>query len=220
MIGSMVSAETSQTFSRGLDVLQLLASSPLGRTPSQLAAELSLSRTVIYRLVNTLIEHRLVRRTDAGAIVMAPGALALTENVLGSMQHSVNATLAELAAECEATAHFCVADGDDILAVAVEEPPATTFHLAYRVGSRTPRGLGALGTAIAAAQRGEAGVFESEGQLMAGAYGMVASLPGLGGPPAAIGLVVLAGQESEWMRERLTVAAQRLTDAFRESPGL
>lgn len=211
----MTDSETSQTFSRGLDVLQLLAASPTGRTPSQLAAELSLSRTIIYRLLNTLLEHRLVRRTDDGRIIMAPGSLALTENVLGAMRQSVRPVLADLARDAEATAHFSVADGDDILAVAVEEPPFTTFHLSYRVGARTPRGRGALGDAIRAAGRGETGIFESEGKLIQGAYGIVAPLPSLNGPASAIGLVTLAGQESDRMRRLVATAAQRLSDDFR-----
>lgn len=210
----MADSETSQTFSRGLDVLQLLASTPHGRTPSQLASELGLSRTIVYRLLNTLVAHRLVRRTDSGAIVMAPGSLALTEHVLGSVRQATRTVLADLAREAGATAHFSVADGDDILAVAVEEPPATTFHLAYRVGARTARDLGALGDAIAASARGEWGTFESRGQLMPGAYGIVASLPELDGPAAAIGLVTLAGQETPRMREILSAAARQLTQEF------
>lgn len=211
----MADSETSQTFSRGLDVLQLLASSPHGRTPSQLATELKLSRTIVYRLVNTLVEHRLVRRADSGAIVMAPGSLALTEHVLGAIRQATRTVLADLAREAEATAHFSVADGDDILAVGVEEPPATTFHLAYRVGARTPRDRGALGDAIAASARGEWGIFESRGQLIPGAYGVVASLPELDGPPAAIGLVTLSGQETPRMRDILGTAARDLTAEFK-----
>ena len=207
----MAESETSQTFSRGLDVLTLLASSPQGRTPSQIAAELDLSRTIVYRLVSTLVAHRLVRRTAAGSIVMAPGSLALTEHVLGAIRHTTRTVLADLARDTAATAHFSVADGDDILAVAVEEPPLTTFHLAYRVGARTPRDRGALGDAIAASARGEAGVFESHGQLIPGAHGIVASLPGIDGPPAAIGLVTLSGQETPQMRDALTAAATRLS---------
>ncbi|MBM9461768.1 helix-turn-helix domain-containing protein [Nocardioides sp. zg-536] len=206
----MAAAETSQTFSRGLDVLQLLASSPHGRTPSQLAAELGLSRTIIYRLVATLVEHRLVRRAPDGTVSMAAGALALTQHVLGSVRESTRVALADLAREAGATAHFSILDGEDILAVAVEEPPFTTFHVSYRVGARTPRDRGALGVAIAAAARGEEGMFESEGQLVPGAHGIVVSLPRVPGPPAALGLVTLAGQESAAMRQALRTAAARL----------
>lgn len=214
MISSMSEIETSQTFSRGLDVLQLLASTPLGHTPSQLASELGLSRTIVYRLVNTLLAHRLVRRTAEGALVMAPGALPLTEHVLGSLGQMSRTILADLARESGAAAHFYVADGDDILAVAVEEPPFAALNLSYRVGSRTPQGRGAVGLAIAAASRGESEIFESEGKLVPGAHGIVASLPTLDGLPAAVGVVTLAGLETPEMRTSVLHAAHQLIEQF------
>lgn len=218
MISTMPEAEISQTFSRGLDVLLLLASTSQGQTPSQLAVELGLSRTVVYRLVNTLLEHRLVRRTIDGAIVMAPGALPLTQHVLSSLGQTSRSVLATLARESGAAAHLYVADGDEILAVAVEEPPFTNLNLSYRVGSRTPQGRGAVGQAIAAAARGESAIFESEGKVMPGAHGIVASLPNLDGLPAAVGLVTLAGQETPQMRASLSGATEQLMTLFAQKP--
>lgn len=206
----MPAPDTAQTLSRGLDVLKLLASSPHARTPAQLSAELGLSRTIIYRLVGTLVEHGLVRRGDDGSVSISAGALVLTQHVLGSVREATREILEDLAGEAEATAHFCVADGDDVLAVAVVEPPFTTFYVAYRVGSRSARGLGALGEAVEAARRSESGIFESVGRLVPGAHGIVAALPGLPGPPAAVGVVTLAGQESPAMVEAVRRAATRL----------
>jgi DNA-binding IclR family transcriptional regulator len=210
----MPAPDTSQTLSRGLDVLKLLASSPHARTPAQLAQELGLSRTIIYRLVGTLVEHGLVRRAEDGTVSVSAGALVLTQHVLGSVREATREILEDLAREVEATAHFCVADGDDVLAVAVVEPPFTTFHVAYRVGARTGRGQGALGEAIEASRRGESDIFESEGKLVPGAHGVVASLPGLPGPPAAVGVVTLVGQETPAMADAVRRAAQRLHSAL------
>lgn len=210
----MPAPDTSQTLSRGLDVLKLLASSPHPRTPAQLAAELGLSRTIIYRLVGTLVEHGLVRRAPDGTVGISAGALVLTQHVLGSVREATRDILEDLAREAAATAHFCVADGDDVLAVAVVEPPFTTFHVAYRVGARTARGQGALGEAIEAAGHSETGLFESEGRLVPGAHGIVAALPGLPGPAAAVGVVTLVGQETADMAEAVRRAAVRLHDAL------
>src|SRR6266540_6078264 len=63
---SAVPAETSQTLDRGLTVLELLADAPDGLSITELAAALGVSRTVVYRLVNTLELHRLVRRDSEG----------------------------------------------------------------------------------------------------------------------------------------------------------
>ncbi|MGH8880798.1 MAG: helix-turn-helix domain-containing protein, partial [Stackebrandtia sp.] len=179
-------------------------------TPAQLATELGLSRTIIYRLVGTLVEHGLVRRAADGTVSISAGALVLTQHVLGSVREATREILEELAGEAAATAHFCVADGEDVLAVAVVEPPFTTFHVAYRVGSRSTRGQGALGEAIEAARRSEGGIFESAGRLVPGAHGIVAALPGLPGPPAAVGVVTLVGQQTPAMVEAVRAAAVRL----------
>lgn len=211
MIGLMSEIETSQTFSRGLDVLRLIASSPHGHTPSQLSSELELSRTIVYRLINTLLAHRLVRRTDEGVFVMAPESMRLTEHVLSSLRQSSRLILADLAQASGASAHIYVAEGDEIVAVAVEEPPLVAMNLSYRVGSRTPLNRGAVGQAIQAAARGESGIFESEGKLVPGAHGIVASLPHLDGLPAAIGVVTLAGLETPEMREHVHEAARLLS---------
>ncbi|MBO0855168.1 MAG: helix-turn-helix domain-containing protein [Nocardia sp.] len=210
----MPAPDTAQTLSRGLDVLKLLASSPHSRTPAQLATELGLSRTVVYRLVGTLVEHDLVRRHGDGSVSVSAGALGLTQHVLGSVREATRQILEDLAREAGATAHFCVADGDDVLAVAVVEPPLTTFHVAYRVGARTPRGKGAPGLAIEAAGRGETGLFASEGALVPGAHGIVVALPGLPGPPAAVGVVTLAGLETPAMGDAVRRAAERLRTAL------
>jgi DNA-binding IclR family transcriptional regulator len=53
-----MTAETSQTLDRGLTLLTLLADHPEGMRVSEIAAELGIGRTVVYRLVVTLGEAR------------------------------------------------------------------------------------------------------------------------------------------------------------------
>lgn len=208
--------DTSQTLSRGLDVLELLAASPTGRNPSQIAAELGLSRTIVYRLVGTLAEHGFVRRNSNGLLSIGLAALRLTDNIHPALREATHEILVQLAAEAGATAHFCIADGNDALAVAVVEPLSTTFHVAYRVGSRTPAGKGALGRAIQAAGRGEAGIFHSEGELIPGAKGVVAALPGFTGLPAAVGVVTLAGIDTARMVAPVERAAAQIAAALHD----
>lgn len=208
------SGDTAQTLSRGIDVLTLIAASPQGKTPSQVAAELGLSRTIVYRLVSTLVEHGLVRRRDDGLLTIGVGALRLSENVLPALRESTRDILERLAEKAGATAHLCVADGQEVLAVSVVEPQTTTFHVAYRVGSRTPLGVGALGQAIESARAGQSRLHESEGQLIPGAHGIVASLPDLAGALGAVGVVTLAGVETAVMRDAVQAAADELAKAF------
>lgn len=210
----MASAESSQTLSRGLDVLTYLARSPVPRTPTQVATDLGLNRTVVYRLVGTLVEHGMARRTADGALSVGLGVLSLTENFYPSLREASQPVLEGLAEDLRATAHLAVSDGTDSVAVCVVEPRSTDFHLAYRPGSRHPLGRGALGEALLAARAGERGVFISHGQLTAGATGVVAAVPGLPGLPAAIGVVTLSDHDWSVFPDRVAAAVDELVSAL------
>lgn len=210
----MASAESSQTLSRGLDVLTYLARSSVPRTPTQVATDLGLNRTVVYRLVGTLVEHGMVRRTTDGALSVGLGVLSLTENFYPSLREASQPVLERLAEDLRATAHLAVSDGADSVAVCVVEPRSTDFHLAYRPGTRHPLRRGALGEALQAAAAGERGVFVSHGQLTAGATGVVAAVPGLPGLPAAIGVVTLSDHDWEAFPDRVATAVDDLVAAL------
>ncbi len=209
-------SETSQTLGRGLDVLELVCASPEGLSPAQLAAELGLARTIVYRLVGTLIEHRLIRRNADGQLTAGLGTLALTENIAPTLRRGAYDVLESLARDVGATAHLCIADGEEAVAIAVVEPQATTFHVSYRPGSRTPIHLGALGKALLAARDGTHGTFTSEGELIAGAKGVVASLPGPRGMACAVGVVTLAATDTDSWPTRVERAAADLSERLFE----
>lgn len=211
------SRETSQTLGRGLDVLELVAASPDGLTPAQVAAELGLSRTIVYRLIGTLVDHRLIRRGADGMLTAGFGTLKLSQNLQPTLREDTREVLEKLAEDLGATAHLVIAEGDEALAVSVVEPRNTTFHVAYRTGSRTPLNQGALGQALLAARRGESGVFESAGQLIPGAKGIVAALPGPGGLACGIGVVTLSPTDTAKWPTRVQQAADELLAAFLDS---
>ncbi|MGI9136173.1 MAG: helix-turn-helix domain-containing protein, partial [Candidatus Nanopelagicales bacterium] len=56
-----MASETSQTLDRGLRVLEALADAPEGLTVTELATQLDIGRTVVYRLVVTLEQHAFLR---------------------------------------------------------------------------------------------------------------------------------------------------------------
>lgn len=209
--------DTSQTLGRGLDVLELVAASPEGLTPAQVAAELELSRTIVYRLIGTLVDHRLLRRGPDGVLTAGLGTLRLTQNIAPTLRDGARDVLEKLAEDLGATAHLVIAEGEEAVAVSVVEPRHTTFHVAYRTGSRTPLHTGALGAALLAARKGEAGVFESSGQLIPGAKGIVASVPGLPGVAAGIGVVTLAPTDTSTWGERVQRAAEELVAALADA---
>jgi len=183
--------ETSQTLDRGIRLLQTLAAvGPDGMTVSQLAAALGVGRPVVYRLVATLSQHDLVRRFSDSRIRLGTGLVPLADAAQATVRRVAQPALRALADAMGATAHLTIADGDDAVAVAVEEPRWTDFHVSYRVGSVHPLSQGAAGRAILAGRSGHDDLVTSIGELQAGAHGY--AVPVLAaGLDASIGVVAL-----------------------------
>jgi DNA-binding IclR family transcriptional regulator len=186
-----VTPEVSQTLDRGLSLLRLLAAAPDGLTISQLAEQLGVGRTVVYRLVGTLEQHDLVRRDDGGRVVMALGILGLARAVQPQARALTVPILRRLANDAGATAHLTVAEGDEGFVLAAVEPSWTHVHVAYRVGARHPLARGAAGRAILAGRRGEHDAVTSAGELQQGASGVAAPVLGVVGLEASVGVVSL-----------------------------
>ena len=58
----------SQTLDRGLKALTLIATSPSPMTIDEVATQLKLGRSVTYRMIRTLEDHRLVTRDPSGRL--------------------------------------------------------------------------------------------------------------------------------------------------------
>jgi DNA-binding IclR family transcriptional regulator len=191
-----VAVETSQTLDRGLRALRLVAESPRPLTVTEVAAELRVSRTVAYRLIATLQEHRLARRDDQGRVQPGFALLHLAGGVHRVLTSVATPVLRSLAEEVGATAHLTVAEGADALAIAVVEPTWTDLHVAYRVGARHPLERGAAGRAIllgrAPAGGDSAGYVTSAGELQSGASGLAAPIRSPSGVEASVGVVALS----------------------------
>ncbi|GIH91740.1 IclR family transcriptional regulator [Planobispora siamensis] len=206
-----MAAESSQTLERGLRLLRLLADGHRGLTPTELAAELGLSRPAVYRLLTTLQEGGFVRRDGDGRVHLGFGVLVLARAVHPLLREGALPALRRLAEEVGATAHLTIAEGDDGLAVAVVEPSWTDMHVAYREGSRHPLTRGAAGLAILALRRGGTGYVATEGQLQEGAHGIAAPVPGLPWLEASVGVIAFTPLDPETVGPRLTAAAAALS---------
>lgn len=184
------SPERSTALDRGLGLLVLLADHPEGLTVSDLAAQLELSRPVIYRLLAALFDHGFARRSADGRVTIGPGVLRLAQRAQPQVRRAAPPILRELAESTGATAHLTVADGDEAVAMVVVEPSWTDFHVAYRVGSRHPLTRGAAGRAILAGRAGRPDPVESSGELQPGTNGLAMPIPSQT-LEASVGLVVL-----------------------------
>ncbi len=203
-----MAAETSQTLDRGLRVLGVLASTPHGLTVTELAAQVQVNRTVVYRLITTLEQHGLARRDAGGRLHVGHGVLALARGLQPVLRDLASPVLRDLAEDLGATSYLTVADGAEALAIAVVEPTWTDFHVAYRVGARHPLEVGAAGKAILLGRDGGTARFaQTEGELQTGAKGLAAPVLGVEGLEASVGIVTLGELDTGLVAPRVVEAA-------------
>lgn len=210
-----MASEIAQTLDRGLRLLQLVADASAGITVTEAAERLGVGRTVVYRLAGTLVVHGLVRRDNAGRLRLGAGVLHLALRAQPLIAEAARPVLRTLAEQVGATAHLTMAEGAEAVAVAVVEPTWTTFHVAYRPGSRHPLARGAAGRALIAGQRGETGWSTSAGELQTGAYGVAAPVLGVDGLAASVGVVALGELNAPVVGPQVVAAAEAVARALR-----
>lgn len=140
-----MTTETSQTLDRGLLVLEVLARAQDGRTVTEIAHDLAISRTVVYRLLATLEQHALVRRSSDGRTRPGMGLLSLARTVQSDLRDAAMPVLRTLAETAGGTSHLWLLDGHDVLTAAtVFHAGSTDSPQAQRVGSRRHRAQSAV----------------------------------------------------------------------------
>lgn len=139
----------SQTLDRGLRVLEIVAAAAQAPTIAELAAELQVHRSVVYRILRTLEDHRLLRRDASGRVHAAPGLAVLARRVEQDLQAAALPELTALSAELGMSAFVVVWDGQDCTTLVTVEPPRGNL-VTQRPGTRHPLGRGAPGLVIAA----------------------------------------------------------------------
>ncbi|MEO4037785.1 IclR family transcriptional regulator [Micrococcaceae bacterium Sec6.3] len=140
----------SQTLSRALTMLEAVAEAPTPPTIAELAEGLGVHRSVAYRMLRTFEEHGLLRRDDAGRVLVAPGLAVLAGRVEPDLRAAALPELTSVSADLHMTAFLVVWDGADCLTLATVEPPRGNL-VTQRPGTRHPLGVGAPGIALAAA---------------------------------------------------------------------
>lgn len=215
-------AESSKTLDRGIRLLELLGRPGLtaGLTVTELAAELRVGRPVVYRLVATLEDHRLVARQADGRVRLGIGISLLAAAVKPVVRTEARPILRELADVAGATAHLTIAEGDEALALVVVEPSWTDFHVAYRSGARHRLDQGAAGRAILAGRQGRTGLVATDGELQAGAHGLAMPIGGVteamgGAVEASVGVVSLQPLDPTAVGPALRRAALALAAVLR-----
>ncbi|WP_022889080.1 IclR family transcriptional regulator [Agromyces italicus] len=138
----------SQTLSRGIRILEILADADRALSIDEVAAELGVHRSVAYRLLRTLEYHGLASRDAAGRVGLGAGLAALAAGVQRDLQQLALPELAEVAEELGMTCLLAVLlDGDEAVTL-VSASPRRTAAVSYRPGHRHPITRGGPGKAI------------------------------------------------------------------------
>lgn len=202
----------SRTLARGLSVLQVLSEHTTGLTVSGLAEHTGLDRAVLYRLLDTLLEHGFVRRhATSRRYLLGVAVLELGVKAAQSLEvrRLAEESLHALSTDTGEVACLVVQDRSDVVVVAVSEPDDRFIQVNYRIGFRHPLGVSAHGKALLAflpqgAKRTDLNAVRQRGvaftrdEIEPGAGGVAAPVFGQhGGVVAAVGIVAPSSRLSE-----------------------
>lgn len=140
----------SQTLSRGIRILEVLADARTALTIDDIASRLEVHRSIAYRLLRTLEDHGLVTRDGTGAVSLGARMAALAAGVAHDLQAEALPELTAIANELGMTCFLAVLDGGDCITLASVEPRHAVASVAQRPGARHPVTVGAPGKAILA----------------------------------------------------------------------
>ena len=195
-------APGSQTLARGLTALQVVATTPGGLTAQQVAERIGVHRTIAYRLLTTLAQHRLVAKADDGRYRPAAALAVLGASFDNNLRQVCLPRLRALADELSTTVSLLVAEGDQQVAVAVIVPTQVSYQLSFHEGSRHPLDRGAAGIALLASMpprpgerdlvtlTRERGWVITHGEIEPNTFGLAVSVPRLPpAPPTCLNLI-------------------------------
>lgn len=141
-------APASQTLSRGIRILEILADAGTPLAIDDLAGELGVHRSIAYRLLRTLEQHGLVVRDPGGRATLGPRTATLAAGVARDLQAEALPELTTAANELGITCFLTVADRDECITLLSIEPRHAIASVSQRPGARHPLTVGAPGRAI------------------------------------------------------------------------
>ncbi len=236
------SSASSQTLDRGIRVLEVVTGSAQPPTIAEVAAALGVHRSIVYRILRTLEDRRLVRRDAAGRVHGAPGLAVLARGVEQDLQAAALPELTAISQDLGMSAFVVVWDGQDCTTLVTVEPAQGNL-VTQRPGTRHPLGRGGPGLAIAASLESEqlaaaadAGIIEdperpevaaarerghatSRGEVIPGVFSVAVPLRVPGQLPAAVAVVYAdRAEDTEAIGRRLTAGAETIAAALGAAP--
>ena len=223
MGGSRVSEErsgpqVSTTVDRAGALLDLLAANPEGLTITVLTRHLDTQRAPLYRILEALIKHRLVRRDEQKRYLLGVGTLELARAFSAQFPAGVDQMLAELADETDTTASLVSVEGNVMTTIAARTPNTNSAHVYTPPGFQHPPGPLSMRNALAALEpprdddsdevreARRLGYAVGRGRVVQARYGMSAVVPGH--PSLILALVSLNELDHERLARPVLRTAQ------------
>ena len=215
-----MSASASQTLSRGIRILEILADEPL--TIDEIAARLEVHRSIAYRLLRTLEDHRLVGRDDTDRFRLGYGLAALTRTLDPDLRAVASPLLQALADAVDLTAFLVVEERGQCVTLLVAEPTTPGTMFTQRVGTVHPIDRGAPGLALLAQHLPGAddpqsarvcrdrGWAESHGEVLEGVRAIAVPVPGHH-VPAAVAISYVADRPRPDLASQVVACASRIS---------
>ncbi|QOT16609.1 IclR family transcriptional regulator [Paenarthrobacter sp. YJN-5] len=224
-------APPSQTLSRGIRALEILAAADRPLSIAELAEALGVHRSIAYRILRTLEDHSLVVRDESGRVQPGTGLAVLARGVSRNLQGAALPELTQLANTLHMTAFIAVWDHQECVTLLTVEPRHSGPAVAQHPGTRHPITSGAPGIAIQSAMteerwqqmgpgvpyRPEAlearrlGYAASHDEVIAGVSSLAAPIHIPGGRPAAIAVVYIRmDQDADQVGQALAASAARI----------
>ncbi|MEZ3159329.1 helix-turn-helix domain-containing protein [Microbacterium sp. BWT-B31] len=227
-------APASQTLSRGIRILEILADARAPLTIDDIAGRLGVHRSVAYRLLRTLEDHGLVARDWSGRVALGARMAALAAGVAHDLQAEALPELTAVANELGMTCFLAVLDRDECITLASVEPRHAIASVAQRPGARHSILVGAPSKAILSrlapsewpagvsdalradiADAAARGFATSHDEVIPTVQAVAVPLPLRGHRPAAIAVVHVAGPvDPSSIAERLSRSAAAITEAL------
>ncbi|MBT2497729.1 helix-turn-helix domain-containing protein [Agromyces sp. ISL-38] len=235
MAGSAATPAGSQTLSRGIRMLEILAAADRNLSIDELASALGVHRSVAYRLLRTLEDHGLVSRDAAGRLALGTGLAALASGVARDLQQLALPELNDVANELGMTCLLAVlVDTDEAVTLVSASPRQTVAVVSYRPGHRHPITRGGPGKAILLglpesawpsdvpdelrreiADSRARGYARSHDEVVPSLRSVAVPLTLPGQPPAAIAVIHVSFPRSEAeIADRLKLAAETVARAY------
>lgn len=228
-------APASQTLSRGIRILEILADARAPLTIDEIAGHLGVHRSIAYRLLRTLEDHRLIVRDAAGRAELGPRMAALAAGVASDLHAEALPELTQTANDLGMTSFVAILDREDCITLASVEPRHAVALVAQHPGTRHPVTVGAPGKAILSqidpahwpAEAGDAlraevtdaaarGFQTSHDEVIPGLRAVAVPLALRGRAPAAIGVVYIASAHTP---QQIAARLQAAADAIRAALG-